>query len=117
MNVPVGDGGVSRRDHLKQVQAWSELEPPVEFPELLSHVWVSFIELHNARASGGMGPSSITYEAIESWMRVTGSILLPWEVEAIKRLDMTWLKVNREARPNSDTTGRNVKSKNTRGKR
>ena len=106
MNVPVGNSGVSRRDHLKQVQAWGELEPPVEFPELLSHVWASFIELHNARASGGMGPSSITYEAIESWMQVTGNILLPWEVGAIKRLDMVWLKVNSESRSNSNTKGK-----------
>ena len=113
MNVPVGEGQVIRREHLMQVGAWGELEPPVEFPEILSHVWSSFMDLHNARVSGGMAPSSITYESIESWMKVTGNNLLPWEVAAVKRLDLKWLKVSEESRPKPDSG----KSKGKKGRK
>jgi hypothetical protein len=74
------------------------LEPPVPFPDLLTHIWSAFTELDNARPPGGMGPGPLTYEGIKAWMDVTGQQLAAWEVAAVKRLDNLWLRVQAEAR-------------------
>ncbi len=39
------------------------------------------------------GPSPITYEQIKAWKEVTETSTLPWEIEAIKRLDLEYLRV------------------------
>lgn len=39
------------------------------------------------------GPSPITYEQIKAWREVTETPILPWEIEAIKRLDLEYLRV------------------------
>jgi len=43
-----------------------------------------------------MGPSPITYETIDAYIRVTGNPLAGWEIRSIKRLDAAWLKVQSE---------------------
>jgi len=55
-----------------------------------------FIELHNARPSGGMGPSQLTFEAFDAYTRVTGSRLAGWETRALKCIDSAWFKVQNE---------------------
>lgn len=81
------------REHLTHAGAVAELEPPVEFPWLMEHVWTAFIELNSARPAGGMGPGGITYEGIQAWMSVTGKRLAGWEVDAVKKLDAAWMQV------------------------
>jgi len=39
------------------------------------------------------GPLPITYEQIKAWKEVTETSTLPWEIEAIKRLDLEYLRV------------------------
>jgi len=98
LNVPVGDDNITRREHYEQLGLWDQLEPPVEFPQELQGVWFAFLELHNARPEGAMGPGRISYEGIKAWMECTGQTLSPWAVSLIKRLDNVWLKTNNEAR-------------------
>jgi hypothetical protein len=43
-----------------------------------------------------MGPSPITYEAIEAWSRLTRNPIFPWEVDALKRIDRVWMQVQSE---------------------
>jgi len=93
----VGSKGVTRREHFKQVKAWGELEPPVEFPQLLIHIWDTFVELHSARGSNGMGPNPIGYEDAYYWSKVTGVPLSYWEIATIKRLDNKWMNVQAES--------------------
>ena len=69
------------------------LEPPTHFPPLLSHVWSAFIALNSSRGSGFNGPSPITFEQIKAWKQLTETPLEPWEIEAIGRLDVQYLKV------------------------
>lgn len=104
MNVPVGDSGVTRREHYEHLKIWKELEPPVEFPQELQDVWFAFLELHNARPEGGMGPGRISYESIKAWMECTGQTISPWAVSVIKRLDNVWLKTNNEARKSAQNS-------------
>ena len=59
-------------------------------------VWLSFIDLSNARGVGMSGPSPITYEQIKAYIDVMQTNLSPREIEVIKKLDMEYLKVLNE---------------------
>jgi hypothetical protein len=72
------------------------VEDPPELPQDCLHVWSWFLDLHHARASGGMGPAPITYESIVGYAALTGTTLRPWEVHAIKAVDDVWLAVMAE---------------------
>lgn len=97
MNKP-DQNGVTEREHLEQVERQTgrrveALEPPTQFPQALSHVWSAFIALSNSRGSGFSGPSPITYEQIKAWKELTETPVVPWEVDAIKRLDTVYMGV------------------------
>jgi hypothetical protein len=85
--------------HLRQ--AAKQMGVPVEevaprshdCPSEALHLWLYFTELHNARASGGFGPSPITFESIRAWCDLTGIYLLPWEVKAVKEIDRVFLEI------------------------
>jgi hypothetical protein len=94
--VPDKDG-VPQREHLLEVERQTgrtplALEGP-DFPELLDHVWSAFLSLNTSRGQGYSGPLPLNYQEIESWKRLTGSLLSPWEVKAIMRLDAIYLRV------------------------
>jgi len=69
------------------------LEPPTEFPQLMSHVWSAFCVLSNSRTQGFSGPNPITYEQIKSWKELTETPIAPWEVGVIKSLDAVYMGV------------------------
>ena len=69
------------------------LEPPTNFPDLLSHVWFAFISLSNSRQAGMSGPNALSYTEIKAWKELTETPLKAWEVEAIKRLDVVYMGV------------------------
>jgi len=98
LNVP-DDNGITQREHLEQVEKQighppKELVNPYDPPSLLMHVWSAFCNLSLARTAGLNGPNPITYQEIESWMRLTGTPLEPYEIEMVKRLDGVFIKVN-----------------------
>lgn len=91
--TPVGD-------HLRQLEKQTGITPaglipPVEFPEVMSHVWQIFVKLHKRRPSG-FGPSLITYEQIQAWKNLAEHPLMPWEVEVIEQLDELYMRVTNE---------------------
>lgn len=97
LNKPT-ESGATEREHLEQVERQTgrkieALEPPTEFPVLISHVWSAFCILSNSRSAGFSGPNPITYEQIKAWKELTETPLASWEVEAIKRLDVVYLGV------------------------
>jgi hypothetical protein len=57
-----------------------------EMPIEAAHVWGWFIRLHNTRQSG-MGANAITETEIAAFFSNRGMTPLPWEVEALARLD------------------------------
>lgn len=59
-------------------------------------LWADFLELHAARTTSGMGPARIGYRDIESWQRVTGANLKPWQIAAIRKADEAWFAVRAE---------------------
>ena len=92
------ENGTTQREHLEQVERQighkpKELEPPTEFPTLLSHVWSAFIDLNNSRTMGFSGPNPITYSEIKAWKELTHTPLCPWEIKAIKLVDVQYVRV------------------------
>lgn len=97
LNKPT-ESGATEREHLEQVERQTgrkveALEPPTDFPILLSHIWSAFISLSNGRSMGFSGPNPIGYEQIKAWKELTETPLAAWEIEAIKRLDVVYLGV------------------------
>ena len=97
MNKPT-ESGATEREHLEQVERQTgrkieALEPPTNFPILLSHIWSAFISLSNGRNAGFSGPNPIGYEEIKAWKELTETPLNAWEIEVIKRLDVVYLGV------------------------
>lgn len=66
-------------------------DPPALPPDFV-HLWNSFIELHQARGSGGFGPLAIPYSEIVSYCRLSALELSPWEVKVIRALDTVYLE-------------------------
>jgi len=70
-----------------------ELDPPVDFPNLLIHVWNAFISLSGTRQAGFSGPGPISYRDIKDWMDLTKNRLSPRDVELVVDLDKIYLRV------------------------
>lgn len=92
------DKGITMRDHLLQLEKSTGQKPkalmnPTEFPRILSHVWTYFCQLSNARTNGFSGPNPITYQEISAWKELTQSVLSPRDIECIKALDETYLRI------------------------
>jgi len=96
LSIPDKDG-VTERQHLQEVERQSGRTPLAlqgpEFPELLEYVWAAFLLLNHTRGQGFSGPLPISYQEIIAWQQLTNESLLPWEVDAIKRLDAVYLRV------------------------
>lgn len=92
------DNGTTMREHLEQVErqiggSLSALEAPVDFPLSLSSIWSAFISLHSTRTAGFSGPNPISYNEILAWKVLTQSPLQSWEIDVVKKLDQTYMKV------------------------
>jgi hypothetical protein len=61
-------------------------------------LWDIFFELNGTRPVGFDGPLQITFSEIESFSRLKGYDLKPWEVDVIKKLDYVYLDVVKETR-------------------
>jgi len=97
LNKPEKDG-ISKREHYKQVekqigQQLEETRNPYEFPQLLTHVWSAFVMLSSARGAGFSGPNPITFHEIQSYCDLTGDIISPLDVIALKRLDAEYVRI------------------------
>jgi hypothetical protein len=88
--------GTSRRAHLEVAQAsipspLPELQPPCELPLVAEGIWGAYNSLQCGRTSNGFGPNPLGWAEIASWAALTNTRLRPWEVRALRRLDMLYL--------------------------
>jgi len=90
------ESGTSEREHLEQVERQTGIRPKglegPDFPFLLSHIWSAFVACSKARTGGFSGANPLTYENIKSWIELTGTPLDPREVEAVKELDVIYIR-------------------------
>lgn len=66
-----------------------------EFPFALAYLLDWFQELQLSRTGNGFGPNPIAYQEIEAWQRLNGIELEPWEIQALKRIDLEWMTIMR----------------------
>jgi hypothetical protein len=88
--------GSSERDHLEAAAdrgneaAIKALEgPPV--PEEVAYLKRWAVELYGRSGIGMSGLAPLTYSTLESWMRLKGVVLEPYEVEALMAIDMAMM--------------------------
>ena len=89
--------GATKLEHLEQVERQTgrtpkELEGP-DFPISIEYLWSAFLSLSVSRTTGFSGPNPITYEEIRAWKELTQTPLTSRDVEAIKRLDLVYMRV------------------------
>ena len=99
-------GKATERDHLeqvakqlgKQVEEVEQANADAIFPDVASHLWTVFTEIHDGRTYGMSGPNPLSYNDISSWCKLSGIDLQYWEVQIIKSLDSVYIKtMNEEA--------------------
>jgi hypothetical protein len=96
LNKP-DQNGVTLRENLEQVERQTKRRPAdldgPEFPYAVSHIWSAFVSLSSARSQGFSGPLPISYTEMKAWMELTQTYLQPFEVDAVKKLDSTYLRI------------------------
>lgn len=65
------------------------LVPPVDFPEDIGHVWLSFLELSSCKRSD----DPLTYTDIKNYLEVTGEYLNPREVKIVMDLYAIYMRM------------------------
>ena len=80
---------VSRREYYESI-GWP-VPPEPEVPRNVEHVWFWFHEITRRRAPGFDGASPLTFTEVESWSRLTGTEIRPWEVELLFTIDDAFL--------------------------
>ena len=82
---------ISRRESLQQVAAQlkrlpRELRNAPKIPDGYGWLWSVYVSLKNAAA----GP--VSYSEIEAYCRLTGESLTPFEVDAIRAMDVAHMR-------------------------
>jgi hypothetical protein len=86
---------VSRRTDSASKQQRLEIEARLDLPpmpEEFTFAWGSFVDLQSTRGSNGFSSNPITYLEIEAYIRLSGRVLLPHEIRAIKVIDTAFLE-------------------------
>lgn len=88
-----------------------ELEIP-PFPKALGYIWQVYFRLRHRAAPGFAGPSPVTWQDIDAFVRCSGFRLAPWEIELIEALDNLCLGRTRETERKAvpATDGESVKA-------
>lgn len=68
-------------------------------PDACHGAWAAFCALHERRGSNGFGPSRLSYLELDAYQRVTGDVLLPWEIKAIQQADDEFFTAQPKAKP------------------
>lgn len=84
--------------------AQAELAAVPPLPDGAKDLWTWWRELHAARTSNGFGPNPISFTEIAMWAELTWRNPYPWEVQALKALDLLYIESlhGRTSRPDRD---------------
>jgi hypothetical protein len=108
---------LARRTDANSVKQRQELEARLDMPpmpEEFTFAWGSFFDLQATRSSNGFSHNPLSYIEIEAYIRLSGRVLLPYEIRAIKVVDTAFLNTQadlakaaraaKDASKKSDTT-------------
>ncbi len=79
----------------KKAEFEAKLSLP-DFPEEYTFAWQSFFDLNSCRSSNGFGANAISYSEIDAYARLTGKVLLPYEISGIVTIDNCFLKAQND---------------------
>lgn len=96
LSQAIGDHGVTKREHLQQVQRQTgetptDLQGP-QCPPALEYIWQWFLELHQSRGHSMNGPLPLSHQELAAWAQLTQRPLSILEVRLLKSLDQQWLE-------------------------
>lgn len=60
-------------------------------PPEARYLWTLFTELSGTRSSNGYGPNCISWMEMQAWSQMKGLGLSPFEIDALRSLDTTYL--------------------------
>jgi hypothetical protein len=93
--------GSTARDVLLSVQRQSaiagkeyidpKLKLPTEPKAAGKFIWDLFWDINKGRSSTGYGPAPINYTEILSYIQLYSLKIEPWELDALRRMDTTYL--------------------------
>lgn len=83
--------GATQREHLMAVWERTGVMPKTladapRCPPACAHLWPLFGELR-ASVQGGFGVGRISYSEMLAHRELTGVVLEPWEIDALRRVD------------------------------
>lgn len=61
------------------------------FPDGAAYLWTCYLRLRHRAAPGFAGPSPVTWQDIDAFIRRSGMRLASWEIRVIERLDDVFL--------------------------
>jgi hypothetical protein len=64
--------------------------PP--FPAALHYLWRTYLRLRQRTAPGFSGASPVSWQDIDAFVRRSGIVLAPWEVEVVEALDNAFMQ-------------------------
>ncbi len=67
-----------------------------DFPDEYTFAWEAFFDLNQCRSSNGFGVNPISYTEIDAYTRLTGKVLLPYEINGINIIDSCFLKAQND---------------------
>lgn len=82
------DKGVSKAQYFTQVGL--NVEQPQVNP-IAEYLLELFWELSSGRTTGGFGATRLTWLDINAWSNMTGVVLTPWELGAIRKMDAVFV--------------------------
>jgi hypothetical protein len=88
--------GATLREHLmkacRQTKIWPDEYREAPCPPCMALVWNWFQDLSARRTGNGYGPNPLSFTEIDTWARLSGITLTPFELQAIVALDAHYLR-------------------------
>lgn len=86
---------LERAERKANAERIAELEaelaiPP--FPVAILYLWRAYLRLRRRTAMGFAGPQPIGWQDVDAFLRRSGLVLAPWEIEILERLDDAYLQ-------------------------
>ena len=88
------EDGSTLREHLENVERVTgkqQFDEPA-LPDGAEYLWGWFWDLDAGRGSNGFGLNPLSYSEMKAWAELTQQMLDPWEVSALRKMDMARLE-------------------------
>jgi hypothetical protein len=67
-------------------------------PAAAEYLWAIYLELEGTRTSNGYGPNALAWSEIDAYARLRGFRFTPWELDALRALDLAARTAHAEGR-------------------